>query len=105
MNYISYFFGGIFFANAIPHIVSGMMGHPFQSPFAKPSGEGLSSSTVNVLWGFLNAMVAYFLILHVGVFDLDSGLDVFVLGLGSFLAALFNAHHFGKFNGGNSPSS
>ncbi|MDE2465506.1 MAG: hypothetical protein KGO02_17605, partial [Alphaproteobacteria bacterium] len=42
---VSYFFGGAFLANAIPHTVSGLMGRPFQSPFAKPPGEGLSSST------------------------------------------------------------
>ena len=30
---------------------SGLMGRPVQCPFAKPPGEGLSSSTVNVLWG------------------------------------------------------
>lgn len=51
---LSYFFGGAFLANAVPHFVSGMMGRPFQSPFVKPSEEGLSSSTVNVLWGFFN---------------------------------------------------
>jgi hypothetical protein len=39
---ISYFFGGAFLTNAIPHFVSGLMGQPFQSPFAKPPGEGLS---------------------------------------------------------------
>jgi hypothetical protein len=44
---LSYFWGGVFLANAIPHFVSGMMGRPFQSPFAKPPGQGLSSSTVN----------------------------------------------------------
>ena len=44
-------------ANAVPHLVSGVMGRPFQSPFAKPPGEGLSSSTVNVLWGFFNLVV------------------------------------------------
>ena len=49
---LSYFFGGAFLANAVPHFVSGTLGRPFQSPFAKPAGEGLSSSTVNVLWGF-----------------------------------------------------
>ena len=38
-HYIAYFFGGAFLANAIPHFVSGVMGHPFQSPFAKPPGE------------------------------------------------------------------
>ena len=103
-NYISYFFGGVFLANAIPHIVSGMMGRPFQSPFAKPAGEGLSSSTVNVIWGFFNAMVAYLLIFHVGTFDLHSTSDIFAMGIGAFLIALFSARHFGKFHGGNSPA-
>ena len=105
VNHISYFFGGAFFVNSIPHLVSGMMGRPFQTPFAKPSGEGLSSSTVNVIWGFCNAIVAYFLIFHVGTFDLHSTLNVFVLGMGAFLIALFSARHFGKFNGGNSLTS
>jgi len=101
VNYISYFFGGVFLANAIPHIVSGIMGQPFQSPFAKPSGEGLSSSTVNVIWGFINVIVAYLLILHVGDFNLHSISDVFAIGIGAFLIALFGARHFGKFHGGN----
>jgi hypothetical protein len=102
---IAYFFGGIFFANAIPHMVSGMMGRAFPSPFAKPPGEGLSSSTVNVLWGFFNMGLAYLLVLHVGAFDLHSAPDVFAMGAGAFLIALFSARHFGKFNGGNSPTN
>ncbi len=100
--YIAYFFGGIFLFNAIPHIVSGMMGRAFQSPFAKPAGEGLSSSTINVIWGFFNVTAAYFLIFQIGTFDLHSIPDVFVAGLGAFLIAIFNARHFGKFHGGNS---
>jgi hypothetical protein len=103
-TYISYFFGGVFLANAIPHMVSGMMGRAFQSPFAKPPGEGLSSSTVNIVWGFFNAVVAYLLIFHVGVFDLHSIPDVFAVGMGAFLIALFSARHFGTFHGGNSPA-
>jgi hypothetical protein len=102
--YISYFFGGAFLANAIPHIVSGMMGRAFQSPFAKPSGEGLSSSTVNIVWGFFNAIVAYLLIVHVGDFDLHSFPDILAVGMGVFLIGFFSARHFGKFNGGNSPA-
>jgi hypothetical protein len=35
---------------------------PFQTPFAKPRGEGESSSTINVLWGFLNGAISYVLI-------------------------------------------
>jgi hypothetical protein len=45
--------------NAIPHFVSGMMGRAHQSPFAKPLEQELSSSTVNVLWGFFNIVVGY----------------------------------------------
>ena len=70
---VSYFFAGVFAANAIPHFVAGSMGRPFQSPFAKPPGKGLSSSTVNVVWGFFNALVGYLLLAHVGVFAFLSG--------------------------------
>jgi len=100
---VSYFFGGAFAANAIPHFVSGAMGRPFQSPFAKPPGQGLSSSTVNVVWGFFNAAIAYLLIAHVGVFDPRTTSNVLALGLGALFIALFSARHFGQFHGGNTP--
>ncbi len=83
---ISYFFGGAFLANAVPHFVSGIMGRPFQSPFAKPPGEGLSSSTVNVLWGFANFVFAYLLLARVGNFDLYSADHVIALGGASCLS-------------------
>jgi hypothetical protein len=103
LHLVSYFFGGIFLANAIPHFVSGMMGQPFQSPFAKPPGKGLSSSTVNVLWGFFNAVVGYFLVVRVGNFDLRSRSDVLALAVGALLISLQSARHFGQFHGGNAP--
>lgn len=98
---VSYFFGGAFAANAVPHVVSGVVGRAFQSPFAKPSGEGLSSSTLNVLWGFFNASVAYLLIAQVGDFQLRSWVHVLSLGLGGLLISVFSARHFGQFYGGN----
>jgi hypothetical protein len=98
---ISYFFGGVFFANAVPHFVSGTMGRPFQSPLAKPPGQGLSSSTVNVCWGILNAAVGYLLVCRVGNFDLKSTPDVVVSGLGATLISFFSARHFGRFHGGD----
>jgi hypothetical protein len=100
---ISYFFGGIFLANAVPHFVSGMMGRPFQTPFAKPPGKGLSSSTVNVLWGFFNAAIGYMLVLRVGHFDVRSTGHVLVLAAGALLIGLQSARHFGQFHGGNTP--
>ena len=101
-HYVSYFFGGLFLTNAVPHFVSGTMGRPFQSPFAKPPGEGLSSSTVNVAWGAFNLAVAYVLICRVGDFNLHSTVHVIVLGLGFLLMGIFAARHFGRFHGGNS---
>ncbi len=103
LHYVSYFFGGAFLSNAIPHFVSGTMGHPFQSPFAKPPGQGLSSSTVNVLWGFFNFAVSYVLICRIGEFSSSSTAHVAILGLGFLLMGLMSARHFGRFHGGNSP--
>ncbi len=100
---VSYFFGGIVLANSVPHCVSGMMGRPFQSPFAKPPGQGLSSSTVNVLWGFFNAIIGYMLVLRVGHFNVRSTSNVLVFVVGALLISLQSARHFGQFNGGNTP--
>ncbi len=104
LHLVSYFFGGIFAANAVPHYVSGMMGRSFQSPFAKPSGKGLSSSTVNVIWGFFNAVVAYLLVARVGAFDLRATSHILPFGLGALLISFFSARHFGQFHGGNAPA-
>ena len=107
MNWLwlaSYFFGGVLAANAIPHFVSGTMGRPFQSPFAKPSGKGLSSATVNVLWGFFNAAVGYMFVLHVGSFQLRATSHILAFGLGALLTSVLSARHFGQFHGGNTPS-
>ena len=104
LQYVSYFFGGAFLTNGIPHFVSGLMGRPFQSPFAKPPGKGLSSSTVNVLWGFFNLAVAYALICRVGNFNLRSADSVFFAGLGVLVTGLMLARTFGQLHGGNSPS-
>src|ERR1700676_1995174 len=102
---VSYFFGGAFLINALPHSVSGIMGRPFQSPFAKPPGQGLSSSTVNGLWGFLNVVVGYVLIFRVGNFDLHSTQHVVPAGRGGLLTGMILARMFGRINGGNSPGA
>jgi hypothetical protein len=100
-HFISFFFGGFFLANSIPHLVNGMSGLPFQSPFATPPGEGLSSSTLNVLWGMFNLVVAYILVARVGRFDLRQTRHVVVMGLAVLLTALLLARSFGKLHGGN----
>src|ERR1700743_2998400 len=100
---VSYFFAGAFAANAIPHFVCGVMGRSFQSPFAKPPGKGLSTSTVNVLWGFANLAIAYGFILRVGQFDIRAADQISSLGSGVLLMGLIAARTFGRFHGGNVP--
>jgi hypothetical protein len=104
-HYLSYFFGGAFLSNAVPHFVSGTMGRPFQSPFATPPGEGLSSSKLNVFWGMFNLIVAYWLITQVGDFELHNIIEASTMGLGFLLMGLVSAHGFGRFHGGNTPEN
>jgi hypothetical protein len=99
-HYLSYFFGGAFLANALPHLGNGLSGHAFQSPFASPPGEGLSSSTVNALWAILNLAIAYLLICRVGSFELRRTRHVLVLGAGFLVMSLMLAHTFGRLHGG-----
>jgi len=104
LHELSYFFGGAFLANAVPHFTAGVMGEPFQSPFAKPPGKGLSSSSVNVLWGFANFVFAYLLIARVGDFDLHAWEQAGAVGLGLLVMAVMLARTFGRLHGGNAPT-
>ncbi|HEX4453874.1 MAG TPA: hypothetical protein VH143_23580 [Kofleriaceae bacterium] len=97
---MAYFFGGAVLANALPHLGNGISGRPFQSPFASPPGQGLSSSTVNVLWGCFNLAVGYLLVCRVGNFDLRDTQHVLVLAAGILAMSLLGARTFGRFHGG-----
>jgi hypothetical protein len=100
-HYLAYFFGGAFLANTLPHLVNGVSGNPFQSPFATPAGVGLSSALVNVLWGFFNLTVAYLLVCRVGSFDLRNTRHVLVFGAGMLVMSVMLARTFGPLHGGS----
>ncbi len=84
----AYFFGGVFFANSVPHFVSGVLGRKFPTPFASPPFRGLSSSHVNVLYGLGNLAVAYALLTRVGDFEPRIALHAGVFGLGLAVMSL-----------------
>ena len=97
---VGYFFGGAFLVNAIPHFVTGVTGHPFQSPFATPPGEGLSPAWVNVLWGSANLVFAYLLFGRVRNFEFRCWRHILVAGAGGLAMGLMLSHTFGRFYGG-----
>lgn len=82
LHFLAYLFAGVFFANFVPHFVSGVLGHPFPTPFASPPFRGLSSSPVNFLYGLSNLAVAYALLSCVGAFEPRSALHAGAFGLG-----------------------
>ena len=99
-HYVAYFFGGAFFANAVPHFTNGVSGRPFPSPFSSPPGQGPSPAWVNVLWGSFNLLVAYLLTQRVGTFQLRGTRDALLVGAGGLLTAVMLSRAFGAVYGG-----
>ena len=92
--YVAHFFAGIFLANCVPHFVQGISGRKFQSPFASPPGVGESSATVNVVWGFVNFVVAFLLLAGFGPFKFEISLDALAVGLVMIVISIILAGHF-----------
>ena len=92
-HFVANFFEGAFICNCIPHLVSGLQGEPFPSPFAKPPGKGESSALVNFLWGTFNFVVAMILISY---FPVRIGLNIegALFMLGFILIGVFTSRHF-----------
>jgi hypothetical protein len=95
---VAHVFAGILLTNSIPHLVHGVSGQTFQSPFASPPGVGKSSAVVNVLWGFVNLVIGYVLLTSVGPFAAGLSLDSLTVGLGALAMALRLASHLGPLN-------
>lgn len=98
----AYFFAGVFFANFVPHFVSGVLGHAFPTPFASPPFRGLSSSRVNVLYGLSSLAVAYALLSRVGEFEPQSAPHAGAFGLGLAAWSLMLARSLARLRGGRS---
>jgi hypothetical protein len=96
---VAYIFGGAFLINCVPHLVAGVSGNPFPSPFASPPGKGLSSPMVNVLWAMFNLVMAYLLLCRTGSFELRKTKHVIPFGFGAIVMAIALARSFGHLHG------
>jgi len=68
MIILAYFLGAALLTNSVPHLIHGLSGYDFHSPFANPPGRGLSRPHVNVLWGGANFLGGCALLFGVGDF-------------------------------------
>ena len=100
LPFISLLFGGAFLSDALPHFVSGVRDEALQSPFARPPGKGLSSSTMNFVRGSLDLIAAHRLLVQVGGFDLHPLRDAGACIAGQLVMGLFAARVFGPLHGG-----
>lgn len=96
---IAPFLAGVFLCNAVPHIVAGLQGSPFPTPFARPRGVGHSSPLINFIWGTAN--------LAVGLFALSRSLLIFGINIdtlaffaGMLVIGTYLSVHFGKVRAG-----
>jgi hypothetical protein len=95
MGYIAMFFAGAFLCNSLPHLVCGLSGTPFPTPFAKPRGIGNSSPLLNFFWGSFNLFAGLFLLARHPV-SLAFSADFLVLLAGVLALGTYASIHFGK---------
>jgi len=98
-HFVFAFFAGVFLMNTLPHLINGIIGNRFPTPFADPPGKGLSSPTLNVLWATINFALGC-LFIYLGKISSDKKYVLLTLFSGSIGMAFYLASYFGKlFNG------
>lgn len=94
------FLAGAFLVNGLPHLLNGLSGRAFPTPFARPPGRGESSARTNVLWSACNFVLAYLIGVRGAHFDAAQPAALAALALGGLAMALTLAWHFGALYGG-----
>lgn len=92
--YLAHFVAGALVANGIPHFVNGVCGRSFRTPFVRMQGGDVSSPATNVVWGWLNWLIAYLLFLDVGPRYLGSLVDTVAAAGGMLVMGLILARIF-----------
>jgi hypothetical protein len=89
---IGWFLSGVLFINVLPHLIRGISGDKFPSPFAKPHGRKLSSPTSNVVWAFINlSMFLTIFYFNQSSFTVTYGV---IMMVGGFSMAIYLSRYF-----------
>ena len=86
-NFVACFFSGVFFVNVIPHLVHGIDGDFFPTPFGKDLGSVSTSPLVNILWAILNLVIGFSL-LRIGRVSMAKNLALLCTLLGILFYSL-----------------
>ena len=90
-RYVGYFFSGAFLANTIPHLVQGISGREFRTPFGDPS-----SALLNGIWGLVNLALGVTLLIALGGLELKFNRKLVVIALGFAVMTLLLANTFSQ---------
>ncbi len=102
MNEIALFFAGAFLCNCLPHLVAGLQGAPFPTPFARPRGVGNSPPLINFLWGAFNLALGLGLLARHPL-ALGPNPGWLALAAGALVLGIYLSRHFGRVRGGAMP--
>jgi hypothetical protein len=92
--YIVHFFAAAFMTNGIPHFVNGASGRSFPTPFAGSALARLSSPQVNVIWGWINFLIAFLLFANIGPLYIGTPGDTLFVAAGVLVTGLLLARIF-----------
>lgn len=95
MRLIALFFVGALLCNCIPHLVAGLQGSKFPTPFATPRGVGESSPLINFIWGAANFLTGL-TILARRPMQLGANFECLALAAGALLLGVYLSQRFGR---------
>ena len=92
--YILHFIAAALVANGIPHFVSRVRVRRFRTPLSRASGGTFGSPAANVIWGWLNFLVAFLLFANFGPLYIGTFIDTIFVAAGMLLMGLVLARVF-----------
>ncbi|MBB4233673.1 hypothetical protein [Rhizobium esperanzae] len=90
--YIAHFIAAAFLTNGIPHFVNGVSGRAFRIPLAQQGRLG--SPMANVVWGWVNFLIAFLLFANIGPLYIGTPGDTIFVAAGMLVAGVLLARFF-----------
>ena len=95
VRYILIAFAGALLCNCIPHLVSGLRGERFPTPFTRLSKTPTSSPLQNFLWGATNLSVGLTMMMR-RLLSVHVAPQFYLLMAGFLVAGILLSRHFGR---------